>query len=94
VRLSAQLSGGSDFDFQNRDGLWSVFRFFADADRWSPAGGSYNLDWVVRQGREGRPVTVAGKELTYRFSLTTGGLAPVFQKEFLNSLKCVAQAAR
>ncbi len=94
VRLSAQLSGGSDFDFQNRDGLWSVFRFFADADRWGPAGGGYNLDWVVRQGREGRPVTVAGKELTYRFLLNTGGLAPVFQKDYLNSLKCVSQAAR
>ncbi len=94
VHLSAKLSGGSDFDFQNRDGLWSVFRFFADADRWSGAGGSYNLEWVVRQGREGRPVTVGGKELTYRFVLNTGGMAPVFQKEFLNSLKCVAQAAR
>jgi type VI secretion system protein ImpL len=94
VRLSAKLSGGTDFDFQNRDGLWSVFRFFADADRWSPAGSGYNLEWVVRQGREGRPVTVGGKELTYRFTLNTGGLAPVFQKEFLNSLKCVAQAAR
>jgi type VI secretion system protein ImpL len=94
VRLSAKLAGGSDLDVQNRDGLWSVFHFFADADRWSPAGGGYNLEWVVRQGREGRPVTVGGKELTYRFTLNTGGLAPVFQKEFLNSLHCVATAAR
>ncbi len=94
VRLSASLTGGSDFDFQNRDGLWSVFRFFADADRWSPGGGGYNLEWVVRQGREGRPVTIGGKELTYRFILNTGGLAPVFQKDFLNSLRCVSQAAR
>jgi type VI secretion system protein ImpL len=93
VRLSAKLAGGSDLDVQNRDGLWSVFHFFADADRWSPAGGGYNLEWVVRQGREGRPVTVGGKELTYRFTLNTGGLAPVFQKEFLNSLHCVATAA-
>jgi type VI secretion system protein ImpL len=94
VRLSAKLSGGSDFDFQNRDGLWSVFRFFADADRWGRDAGGYNLEWVVRQGREGRPVTIGGKELTYRFVLNTGGLAPVFQKEFLNSMKCVSQAAR
>ncbi len=94
VRLSAKVSGGSDLEFQNRDGLWSIFRFFADADRWNPSGGAYTLEWVVRQGREARPVMVAGKELTYRFTLDTGGVAPVFQKDFLNSLRCVSQAAK
>jgi type VI secretion system protein ImpL len=94
VRLTAKLAGGSDLEVQNRDGLWAVFHFFADADRWSGAGGNYTLEWVVRQGREARPVNVGGKELTYRFSLSTGGLAPVFQKEFLNSLRCVATAAK
>jgi type VI secretion system protein ImpL len=94
VKISARLAGGSDFEFQNRDGLWSVFRFFADADRWTPGQGGYLLEWVVRQGREGRPVTVAGRELTYRFLLNTNGAAPVFQKDFLNSLRCVSQAAR
>jgi type VI secretion system protein ImpL len=94
VRINARLTGGSDFEFQNRDGLWSLFRFFADADRWTPSGGGYLLEWVVRQGREGRPVTVGGKELTYRFLVSTGAAAPIFQKDFLNSLRCVSQAAR
>ncbi len=94
VRISAKLSGGSDFEFQNRDGLWSLFRFFADADRWSPAGNGYLLEWVVRQGREGRPVMVGGKELVYRFVVNMGAAAPVFQKEFLNGLRCVPQATR
>jgi type VI protein secretion system component VasK len=90
VRISAKLTGGSDFEFENRDGLWSLFRFFADADRYS---GSL-LEWVVKQGREERPVVVAGKPLTYQFLVDTGGAAPVFQKDFLNSLRCVSQAAR
>ena len=94
VRISARLSGGSDFEFQNRDGLWSLFRFFADADPRSPAGNGYLLEWVVRQGREGRPVMVEGKELVYRFVVDTGGAAPVFQKDFLNGMRCVPQAAR
>lgn len=94
VRLNAKLSGGSELEVQNREGLWSVFHFFADADRWSGAGGNYGLEWVVRQGREARPVNVGGKELTYRFTLSTGGLAPVFQKEFLNGLHCVSTAAK
>jgi type VI secretion system protein ImpL len=94
IRISAKLTGGSDFEFQNRDGLWSLFRFFADADRFSPSGSGSLLEWVVRQGREGRPVMVAGKPLTYQFLVDTGGAAPVFQKDFLNGLHCVSQAAR
>jgi type VI secretion system protein ImpL len=90
IRISAKLTGGSDFEFENRDGLWSLFRFFADADRFS--GGL--LEWVVKQGREERPVMVGGKPLTYQFLVDTGGAAPVFQKDFLNSLRCVSQAAR
>jgi type VI secretion system protein ImpL len=94
VRISAKLSGGSDFEFQARQGPWALFRFFADADRWSQSGDGYFLEWIVRQGREGRPVMVGGKELTYRFMVDTGGAAPVFQKDFLIGLRCVSQAAR
>ncbi len=94
VQIDAKLSGGSDFEFQNREGPWALFRFFADADRWSRSGDGYYLEWIVRQGREGRPVMVGGKELTYRFLVDTGNTAPVFQKDFLNSLRCVSQAAR
>ena len=94
MRISARISGGSDFEFQNREGTWALFRFFADADRWSQSGNGYLLEWIVRQGREGRPVTVGGKELTYRFIVDTGGAAPVFQKDYLTGMRCVPQAAR
>jgi type VI secretion system protein ImpL len=94
VLISAKLQGGSDFEFQNRTGMWALFRFFADADRWSQSGNGYLLEWVVRQGREGRPVTVSGKELTYRFQVDTGGTVPVFQKGFLSGMRCVSQAAK
>lgn len=94
VLISAKVSGGSEFELQNRQGPWALFRFFADADRWSQGSDGYSLDWIVRQGREGRPVMVGGKELTYRFKLDIGGAAPVFQKDFLLGLRCVAQAAR
>lgn len=94
VRISAKLAGGSDFEFQDRQGSWALFRFFADADRWSQSGDAYSLEWIVRQGREGRPVMVGGRELTYRFAVDTGGAAPVFQKDFLIGMRCVSQAAR
>jgi type VI secretion system protein ImpL len=94
VQISARLSGGSDFEFQKRQGMWALFRFFADADRWSQSGDGYSLEWFVRQGREGRPITFGGKDLTYRFIVDTGGAAPVFQKDFLIGMRCVTQAAR
>lgn len=94
VQISAKVAGGSDFEFQDRQGPWALFRFFADADRWSQSGNGYALEWIVRQGREGRPVMVSGKELMYRFVVDTGGAPPVFQKDFLVGMRCVSQAAR
>jgi type VI secretion system protein ImpL len=94
LRLGGKLAGGSEMGLQDRQGLWSAFRFFADADRFEPSGAGYNLTWVVRQGREAQPVRVGGRELTYRFFLDMGGAPAVFDKNFLASLKCISQAAR
>ncbi|MBN2319175.1 MAG: hypothetical protein JXR49_08855 [Acidobacteria bacterium] len=94
VKISARLYGGSNLELQNRQGLWALFRFFVDADRWSRSEKGYILDWTARQGSEGRPVTVNGKELTYSFIVDTGIAAPVFQKDFLAGMRCVSQAAR
>ena len=94
LRLGGKLAGGSEMGLQDRQGLWSAFRFFADADRFEAAGGGYNLTWVVRQGREAQAVRVGGRELTYRFFLDMGGAPAVFDKNFLASLKCISQAAR
>ncbi|HTY61539.1 MAG TPA: ImcF-related family protein [Acidobacteriota bacterium] len=94
VQISAKLSGGSDFEFQNRQGMWALFRFFADADRSTQIGNANSLEWIVRQGREGRPVSVGGKELTYRFIVDTGGAEAIYQKNFLISMRCVSSAAQ
>jgi type VI secretion system protein ImpL len=94
LRLGGRLAGGSEMGLQDRQGLWSAFRFFADADRFEPGAGGYNLTWVVRQGREAQPVRVGGRELIYRFFLDMGGAPAVFDKNFLASLKCISQAAR
>jgi type VI secretion system protein ImpL len=94
LRLAVKLAGGSELEPQQRQGLWSVFRFFADADRFSAAGSGFNLEWIVRQGREGHPVMVGGKPLMYRFYLDTMGAPPVFSKDYLAGLRCVATIAK
>lgn len=93
-RLSLKIAGGSQTDVGNWETLWSVFRFFADADTSKAAPGGYNFDWVVRLGRAGTPMQVKGRPLTYEFFVDTGGGPAVFSKDFLSTLKCTVPVAR
>lgn len=40
--------GGSDLGWASHTGLWAAFRFFGDAERWTPAGSGYNVEWIDR----------------------------------------------
>jgi type VI secretion system protein ImpL len=94
VRLTVKIPGGSSLDFPNYDGLWAVFHFFADADRWQPTGTTYNVEWVLRVAG-GKPVTVlGGKPVTVQFDLDTLGAPPILQKGYLSSLQCVSSVAK
>jgi hypothetical protein len=94
ANLNLKIAGGSPLDVQGQQGLWSVFRFFADADGLVRSGSGYNLHWIVRSGRAGTPIQVKGAPLTYRFYLDTAGAPPVFYKDWLMSLRCVSQVAK
>ena len=93
-RLDLQLAGGSPLGAQSYDGPWSVFRFFADANRTSSAANGYTFAWVVTSGRNQQPQMVKGRPLTYEFFVDTGGGPAVFSKDFLSTLKCVAPVTR
>jgi type VI secretion system protein ImpL len=94
AKLTGSL-GGPEFGFLSYEGLWAVFRFFGDADRWQAAGGGYNFEWVPRQGQSQQPMTVAGgRAVTVRYFLDMGTTAPVFQKNYLTGFNCVSQAAQ
>ena len=93
VSLTGRFGGGPELAFTSYEGLWAVFRFFGDADRWQTAGNVHKLEWILRQGRAGRPLTLPdGRPLTVRFDLEAA--APVFSKDFLASLRCVSTVAR
>jgi type VI protein secretion system component VasK len=93
--LSGNL-GGSDLGFITYDGLWAVFRFFGDADRFQSTGsGGYTLQWVPRQGQSGQPIRLdSGKTLALPFQLDLKGAPPVFQKGYLSGFQCVSEVAR
>jgi type VI secretion system protein ImpL len=85
--------GGTDLGWSSNEGLWAVFQFFEEAERWTPAGGSWQLEWVVRAGKNAMTLP-SGKPLTVRFELNMGSAPPVFQKGYMSRLGCVADVAR
>jgi type VI protein secretion system component VasK len=88
LHVSGKL-GGSDISFLSYSGTWAIFQFFAEADRWQPAGNMYSVEWTPRSGTSGQAMMIAGKPLTLRYDLELSG-APVFSKAFLGSLRCPA----
>ena len=89
-KLSLDLKGGTGLGVQSRDGLWSVFHFFADADRTMASGSSYEFLWKFRAGVGGSPPIIAGRPLEYAFLVD----ANIFSKEFLAGMKCVPTVAK
>jgi len=95
VRLLGKFGSGPDITFNEYTGLWAVFQFFGDADRWQSTGNVHRLEWVLRQGRAGTPLRLPdGSALTVQFDLEMPGAAPIFQKGFLSGLSCVARVAQ
>jgi len=85
--------GGPELTWQDQQGLWSVFRFFNDAERWQPSAAGQTLEWVVRVGR-GNPATVNGKPVTVRLELDMGATPPFFSKGYFSRFGCVVPVAR
>lgn len=82
--------GGTAVGIGQWTGPWAMFHFIADAETYTPAGGGYDLQWVVRSGREGKAQIVNGRELTYRFHIDT----PIPTKGFLAGIRCAAPVAQ
>lgn len=89
--VKATYKRGGDNDWDTEEGLWAIFKFFYQADRTVPSGGAYILEWVMRSGKDSKPVTIeGGKQLTVRFQVDV----PMFQKDFFAGLACVADVAK
>ncbi len=90
--LMVRIAGGPPLGFANYPGTWGVFHFFASADKTTPNGGIFNVQWEFR-GPDGRPVTGPnGKPVTVQFDVDTSGAPFILQKGIL-SMKCVSNVA-
>jgi type VI protein secretion system component VasK len=71
-------------------GVWSVFRFVADAHS-TGSGRVTNLEWIMQSN--GRTIMLPnGKPKSYSYQLEVNGVNP-FQSSELTGLRCVAQVA-
>jgi type VI secretion system protein ImpL len=72
-------------------GVWSVFRFVADA-RSPVTGPSSNLEWIMQSN--GHTIMLPGnKPKSYDYQLQVTGFNP-FRASELSGLRCVSQVAR
>lgn len=88
IRVSLVRAGeSSPLEVWTYDGLWSVFRYFADADHTGGAGNVFSF--TPRVGKNANPIQ------SLAFDLTVDSQGPaVFSKDFLSGLKCVGTVAQ
>jgi type VI secretion system protein ImpL len=88
--------GAEGFNWPAYDGVWAAFEFFGDSEEKSaPLGSVYRLEWTLRTGQSGRPVTTStGQPVSVRFDLDMMGSPPIFRKGYFSGWGCVADVAR
>ncbi|MGH9790525.1 MAG: ImcF-related family protein [Candidatus Acidiferrales bacterium] len=93
VSLSARLTGGSELNLLNYDGLWAAFQFFGDADRTSPAAGGFRMEWIPKIS--GQPMRLPnGQPLRLIFDVDSGATPAIFQKGYFAGFNCVSRVTR
>ena len=89
VKLTAKTKDGDiSSPASAYQGLWAVFIFFDDTENWRQTGATNTLEWKQKVGRTGR---VTG---SIQFELDMNGAPPVFQRNYLSGLACVAEVVR
>jgi type VI secretion system protein ImpL len=85
--------GGADLQpMTMQTGLWSAFKLLNSAEKMTPAGAGYNLDWFLELRFGGARVSGANPP-TARFYVDLGG-ATILLKRAGGGLTCVRQVAK
>jgi type VI secretion system protein ImpL len=84
VRAVIKIKGGSELPYTNYDGLWAIFEFIDEAEKYQPTPVGASIDLVVRAGPR-----INGQ---VRLDLDMLGAPNVFRKGYFSSLACSESA--
>jgi type VI secretion system protein ImpL len=89
TRLNVTFQGGKDFDYPNYPGLWSVFRFVAEANKRI----GDIVEETLTSGANSRPITnpTTGQPITVRLEFIAN--PPIFTPGYF-TFGCVSDVAR
>lgn len=93
VRLHLKFAGGSDFDYPTSSGLWAVFDFFSNFEKWQNTTASTAIiESIAKVGN--KPITIpkSGHPATVSLTVDTGSAPNIFKPGYFSTLTCVAQA--
>ena len=92
VKLRVRFAGGSDFDYPSSSGLWAVFDFFNNFEKWQGTGSVATIESIAKIGN--KPITVpkSGHPATVSLTVDTGNAPNIFRPQYFSSLTCVAPA--
>ncbi len=91
VRLNIKFKGGSEFPYPNYDGLWAIFDFIADAEKYEPTPAGASIVWTLRIGQRAVP-SPSGGPVQVRLDLDMGGAPNIFRKGYFSSFTCSESA--
>lgn len=94
VKLRVRFAGGSDFDHPASTGLWAIFDFFSDFEKWQQNGSVATIESTAKIGNKPMEVPKSGHPAIVSLTIDTGSAPNVFRPHYFSNLTCVAQAVR
>ncbi len=88
VRFGA---GGLDTQIDDKTGTWAIWHLLDTAERWTPAGSQYQMEWV--QKTSAGPEMINGHTAAVKFTLDPQG-SQVFAPHYFTGMSCPSKAVQ
>jgi type VI secretion system protein ImpL len=90
IKLKVKFAGGTSFDYPSSTGVWAVFDFFSNFEKWQQTGSTAKIESVAKVNN--KPITVNGHPATVSLTLDTGTAPNILRPGYFSNLTCVAVA--
>jgi type VI secretion system protein ImpL len=91
AHLKVRFTGGSEFGFVDKTGVWAIWHFLDTAEKWQSYGSQYQVEWTEKTTAQ--VVTINGHPATVRFLLDPQG-SQVFRPQGFSGAPCSSIAVK